>query len=71
VNDGIYQLVFEAVIGTSWSSDMAIDDIIITPGECQPPGGCDFEDVSELTLTSIRFDNFCFKFASISTRNKK
>ena len=48
LNTGTYQLVFEGVVGTSFSSDIAIDDIIITTGECQPPAGCDFEKVRRI-----------------------
>ncbi|GFN85250.1 MAM and LDL-receptor class a domain-containing protein 2-like [Plakobranchus ocellatus] len=38
-----FQLVFEAVLGGTVTSDVAIDDLSITPGACPPPATCDFE----------------------------
>ena len=35
--------MFEAVRGTSYTGDIAIDDVILLPGACPPPGSCDFE----------------------------
>ena len=45
--------MFEAIVGGSWSSDIAIDDVFIIPGECQPPGGCDFENVSCVLMLKL------------------
>ncbi|XP_033753484.1 MAM and LDL-receptor class A domain-containing protein 1-like [Pecten maximus] len=36
-------LTFEGVVGSSFYSDIAIDDITMTTGYCPPPGDCDFE----------------------------
>lgn len=38
-----FQLVFEGVRGSSYTSDIAIDDFNIVPGRCQPAGSCNFE----------------------------
>ena len=45
-SDQEYQLIFEGVAGSGFTGDIAIDDVIITTGECQPVAGCDFENVS-------------------------
>lgn len=37
------QVVFEGVIGSSYFSDIAIDDVSIVPGACATPGSCNFE----------------------------
>lgn len=46
VNTGSYQLIVEGEIGSGWAGDIAIDDIIITPGYCEGIGSCNFEEVS-------------------------
>jgi hypothetical protein len=38
-----WKIVFEAVVGNEYKSEMAIDDIISTPGECVPSKVCDFD----------------------------
>ncbi|XP_070566390.1 MAM and LDL-receptor class A domain-containing protein 1-like [Ptychodera flava] len=38
-----FQIVFEAIVGGSYSGDIAIDDVQITDGACQTTGDCDFE----------------------------
>ncbi|XP_055957690.1 MAM and LDL-receptor class A domain-containing protein 1-like [Patella vulgata] len=38
-----YDIIFEGVIGRSFQSDIAIDDVQILPNPCPPPGTCDFE----------------------------
>ena len=44
-NDKTYQLIFEGIVGPGFTGDMAIDDVIIQPGKCQPYGGCNFDNV--------------------------
>ncbi|XP_033638977.1 MAM and LDL-receptor class A domain-containing protein 1-like [Asterias rubens] len=48
-----FRLVYEAVVGTATSGDIAIDDIDITDGSCPPTGFCDFE-IDECTWTNYR-----------------
>ena len=31
---GVLQIVFEAAVGASYDADIAIDDIVVTPGVC-------------------------------------
>ncbi|XP_022097778.1 MAM and LDL-receptor class A domain-containing protein 1-like isoform X1 [Acanthaster planci] len=38
-----YQVVFEGIIGSSFESDIAIDDVNVTTGSCPPPRYCTFE----------------------------
>lgn len=38
-----YRITFEGVVGRSYLSDIALDDIQLTNGNCQHPGNCDFE----------------------------
>ena len=35
--------MFEGVVGQSFRSDIALDDIRILDGQCPPPGSCTFE----------------------------
>nr|XP_054757011.1 MAM and LDL-receptor class A domain-containing protein 1-like [Lytechinus pictus] len=49
------KILFEGIIGSSWESDIAIDDITYSEGPCPPPPTCDFSDdicdwSQELTL---------------------
>ncbi|XP_035827621.1 MAM and LDL-receptor class A domain-containing protein 1-like [Aplysia californica] len=39
-----YQIIFEGVVGANYSSDIAIDDIQISPQPCPNPLSCDFEN---------------------------
>ncbi|XP_062504071.1 MAM and LDL-receptor class A domain-containing protein 1-like [Corticium candelabrum] len=56
ISSGPYQIIIEAVVGISWTGDIAVDDITLTncppiptptpPPPCRPnmgPGDCDFE----------------------------
>ncbi|XP_033751988.1 MAM and LDL-receptor class A domain-containing protein 1-like [Pecten maximus] len=42
-NSQAYTVVFEGVVGTGYTSDIAIDDINSISGACPDPGNCDFE----------------------------
>nr|XP_039270832.1 MAM and LDL-receptor class A domain-containing protein 1-like [Styela clava] len=39
-----FQIVFEGVLGNGEQGDIAIDDIVLLPGACQPLGSCNFEN---------------------------
>ncbi|KAJ8050465.1 MAM and LDL-receptor class A domain-containing protein 2 [Holothuria leucospilota] len=43
VNNGTHQVIIEAVKGTSYQGDIAIDDIRFFYGTCPPASNCDFE----------------------------
>ena len=54
----IFQVVFEGVVGSSYRSDIAIDDVSITPGSCgAAPGDCDFEH-DMCTWSNVGGDQF-------------
>ncbi|CAH3118157.1 unnamed protein product [Pocillopora meandrina] len=38
-----FSVIFEGITGTSYTGDIAIDDVEITDGACPLPGDCDFE----------------------------
>ncbi|XP_013393211.1 MAM and LDL-receptor class A domain-containing protein 1 [Lingula anatina] len=38
-----FQVVFEAIRGTNYAGDIAIDDFKLSNGACATPGSCDFE----------------------------
>lgn len=38
-----YRITFEGVIGNGYQGDIALDDIMLRTGSCQPRGSCDFE----------------------------
>ncbi|XP_076347182.1 MAM and LDL-receptor class A domain-containing protein 1-like [Tachypleus tridentatus] len=39
----VHDIVFEAVTGHGEQGDIALDDLMLTDGECPSPGSCDFE----------------------------
>ncbi|XP_041460944.1 MAM and LDL-receptor class A domain-containing protein 2-like [Lytechinus variegatus] len=41
---GTYYIIFEAVRGSAFSGDIALDDISFHPGVCSTPDFCDFEN---------------------------
>ena len=48
-NKNPYKIVFEGMRGTSYRGDIALDDIQLSNGQCQPTMDCDFESpVSQL-----------------------
>ncbi|XP_063956551.1 MAM and LDL-receptor class A domain-containing protein 1-like [Lytechinus pictus] len=56
VND--YQIVFEGVVGSSFTSDIAIDDVRITDGYCLSQGDCDFEADFCTWTNDVTVDDF-------------
>ena len=50
--------MFEAIKGTSFTGDIAIDDFKVRDGACPGPGDCDFEDADTCSWTNSRADNF-------------
>ena len=38
------QVIFDGVVGANYTSDIAIDDILIQPHACADPINCDFEN---------------------------
>ena len=54
----VTQMVFEAIKGTSFTGDIAIDDFKIRDGACPAPGDCDFEDADMCSWTNGRADDF-------------
>ncbi|XP_038052723.1 MAM and LDL-receptor class A domain-containing protein 1-like [Patiria miniata] len=42
-SDQDFTITFEGIIGSSYESDIALDDIVYTQGSCPPPRQCDFE----------------------------
>ncbi|XP_071486327.1 MAM and LDL-receptor class A domain-containing protein 1-like [Diadema antillarum] len=53
-----YQVVFEGVVGSSFTSDIAIDDFRITDGTCLAQGDCDFEDDLCTWTNDVTSDDF-------------
>ena len=50
--------MFEAIKGTSFTGDIAIDDFKMRDGACPGPGDCDFEDADTCSWTNSRADDF-------------
>jgi hypothetical protein len=48
--------MFEASVGTSFTSDIALDDVQISNGACADPGNCDFEK-GECTWINAQTDD--------------
>ncbi|XP_071956926.1 MAM and LDL-receptor class A domain-containing protein 2-like [Antedon mediterranea] len=44
VSQILFQLVFEGVVGVSFDSDIALDDLTVTQGACPEAGECNFEN---------------------------
>ncbi len=38
-----FQAVFEAVMGSDYTGDIGLDDVLIIDGACGSPGDCNFE----------------------------
>ncbi|EDO47787.1 predicted protein [Nematostella vectensis] len=53
-----YQIVFEGVRGSSYTGDIAIDDISLIDGQCPNPGTCDFENGLCTYRNDMTEDNF-------------
>ncbi|XP_025085517.1 MAM and LDL-receptor class A domain-containing protein 1-like [Pomacea canaliculata] len=57
-SSGSWEAVFEGVVGSGYSSDIAIDDVSILSGSCGAvSGGCNF-DVDMCTWSNVQGDNF-------------
>ena len=52
------QVVFEGVMTTGFSGDMALDDISFNDGHCPPTISCDFEDSNLCGYTQDTTDQF-------------
>jgi hypothetical protein len=48
--------MFEGSVGASFTSDIAIDDVLISNGACAKPGDCDFEK-GECTWINAKTDD--------------
>ncbi|CAB3978524.1 MAM and LDL-receptor class A domain-containing 2-like, partial [Paramuricea clavata] len=55
ITQGKYTLMFEAVRGTSFQGDIALDDINMKTGECILPGDCTFQ--TSLTTADCLWNN--------------
>lgn len=49
--------MFESVLGSTTTSDIAIDDVRLLDDACPPPGSCDFED-GICTWRNLASDDF-------------
>ena len=63
---GTYSIVFEGIVGASWLGDIAIDDVFVVDGECQPDGYCSFES-SNPRLCTWENENSEFKIIEIKS----
>eukprot|EP00794_Sanderia_malayensis_P017044 gene17044-18759_t len=64
-----YQIRFEAIKGSSFTGDIAIDDFKIKAGSCPAPGDCDFEDADMCTWTNSKADEFDWILGQASTNS--
>ncbi|XP_033121475.1 MAM and LDL-receptor class A domain-containing protein 1-like [Anneissia japonica] len=66
---GIYQIMFEGIIGSSYTSDIGLDDITITNRACSLPDSsqCDFEDPNICNFVQDTMDDFDWTRGSAST----
>ncbi|CAF1552804.1 unnamed protein product, partial [Adineta steineri] len=55
---GKFQVVFEGVVGPSFTGDISLDDITISPGACPASGSCTFEQDLCTWTPSARPDHF-------------
>ena len=54
----VYRIVIEATRGKNFKSDIAIDDVRISPGVCQAPKYCPFDDTVQCHLNRGQLPNF-------------
>ena len=52
--DEPWAIAFESEYGTGYFGDLAIDDVFIRNGNCQPLGSCSFETIDFCTWHNIR-----------------
>ncbi|XP_072014819.1 MAM and LDL-receptor class A domain-containing protein 2-like [Amphiura filiformis] len=53
-----YQIVLEAIVGSTYQGDIAVDDLKLITGKCDPPGFCDFETSTCGWTNEANFDNW-------------
>ena len=53
-----YQILIKGVRGVGYTGDIAIDDLLITDGQCPPDGSCDFEQDTCGWTNALSGDNF-------------
>ncbi|XP_071486325.1 MAM and LDL-receptor class A domain-containing protein 1-like [Diadema antillarum] len=62
-----YQLVFQAYVGSSFTGDIALDDITIRQGDCEATATCDFENSLICGYRQDATDNFDWTYWSGDT----
>ncbi|XP_022097819.1 MAM and LDL-receptor class A domain-containing protein 1-like [Acanthaster planci] len=53
-----FQVVFEGIVGSSFQADIAIDDIVVTTGECPLRDFCEFQDSHLCGFLQDTMDDF-------------
>ncbi|GFR70351.1 MAM and LDL-receptor class A domain-containing protein 1-like [Elysia marginata] len=63
-----FTVVFEAIVGVGYYSDIALDDIIISNTDCSHPADCNFETGGKCTWKNDeKLDNFDWQVTSQTT----
>ena len=57
----------EAIRGTDYAGDIAIDDVVVTDSACPPSPYCDFEDTTLCGWRNMRGDQFDWTRANKGT----
>lgn len=53
-----YQILIKGVRGVGYTGDIAIDDLMVTDGQCPPDGSCDFEQDTCGWTNALSGDDF-------------